>query len=255
MISARCARQLSGEGHHVRLLLAPARQHRRPLAGATQGIDLVAAFDNAAVDEAGDDRRELTGARGDHRLVEHAQALLDPAELRDRSPFDVQRDRGEVGVGEALRDLDRRAGRRARRLVVAGLLLVEHGRDEQIALLRARGAVRIDETLGATEPAHRGPELAAEQQDHRRPEGAAGCAQPVAFLEIEVVRALEGGQEVPLAAEHEGGRGRELGVGGAERSPSVGRGQRLERVAPGALSRGRTASLELVPGHRHGLGI
>ena len=51
----------AGERDEVLLLLAPARQRGGPLLRAAQLVELLAAVDHAAVDEAGGDRRQLAG--------------------------------------------------------------------------------------------------------------------------------------------------------------------------------------------------
>ena len=59
-----------GEGDQVGLALAPARQRGGPLLGAPHLVRVLAGEDHAAVDDPGDDRRELAGGHRHHRLVE-----------------------------------------------------------------------------------------------------------------------------------------------------------------------------------------
>jgi len=62
-------------GHHVGLLLAPARQRRGPLAGAAQLVRVATERDRVAVDDAGNDRRQLPRGDGHHGFVDQAQAI------------------------------------------------------------------------------------------------------------------------------------------------------------------------------------
>ena len=66
----------AGEGDHLRLLRPPVRERSRPLARAAHLVHLLAREDHPAVDDPGDDRRELLGGDRDHRLVEQREALL-----------------------------------------------------------------------------------------------------------------------------------------------------------------------------------
>ena len=68
---------VSGEHAELRMSLAPAAQRRGPLAHAVERIDAVAARDRAAVDDAGDDRRQLARGGGHHRLVQQGESALE----------------------------------------------------------------------------------------------------------------------------------------------------------------------------------
>ena len=65
------------ERDQLRLSVAPAGQRVGPLLGAPQLERLLAARDHAAVDDAGDDRRDLVGGDADHRLVQEPEAFVD----------------------------------------------------------------------------------------------------------------------------------------------------------------------------------
>jgi hypothetical protein len=93
------------EHHDPGLLLDPARHRRRPLLRARQLVQLPAAVDHAAVDEAGRDRRHLAGDDGHHRLVEQRQALLGGAQPDEAQALLVDGEREEVRVAEAPPDL------------------------------------------------------------------------------------------------------------------------------------------------------
>ena len=60
----------AGEGDDLRLRIAPLGKRGRPLPCAVECIDLLTGQDNAAIDQARHQRRELVGDDGDHRLVE-----------------------------------------------------------------------------------------------------------------------------------------------------------------------------------------
>ena len=94
------------ERHDARLLIAPRGQRRGPLACATRLVGLLAAVDQAAIDESGDDRRQLPRQRRDHGLVQLAEPFQH-ALLPDQIPALIhQGDREQIG--------DRRSARRSR---------------------------------------------------------------------------------------------------------------------------------------------
>src|SRR6266540_2291279 len=71
LLDARAMCETSArEGHHLRLLVAPASESVGPLASAAWLERLFAARDHAAIDDAGHERRHLAGCHSDHRLVE-----------------------------------------------------------------------------------------------------------------------------------------------------------------------------------------
>ncbi len=93
---------LAGEADELGLLAAPPRQRGRPLASPAQLVDLLAALEHAAVDETGDDGRQLSGDDGHHRLVQEREPLLDRVLPDAYAPRGVQRQRQQVGVVEML---------------------------------------------------------------------------------------------------------------------------------------------------------
>ena len=68
-------------------------------------MELLAAVDHAAVDEAGGDRRQLAGDGGQHRLVEQRETLVDAAQPDEAVALLVHGEREQVGVAEAAADL------------------------------------------------------------------------------------------------------------------------------------------------------
>src|SRR2546430_7465977 len=60
------------EGHQARLLLAPPSESSRPLLSAAYFVDVFASENDAAVHDAGHDRRYLACSYRHHRLVQQA---------------------------------------------------------------------------------------------------------------------------------------------------------------------------------------
>src|SRR5262249_43541532 len=94
----------SGEGHELRLCLAPAAQRRRPFARAIQRVGLLAGSDRVAVDESRYNRRQFAAGRPDHRLVEATQAFREPALPDQRASLEASPERAEVAVFVAVAD-------------------------------------------------------------------------------------------------------------------------------------------------------
>jgi hypothetical protein len=84
---------------------------------AAELVLVAAERDRVAVDDPGDDRRQLTGRHRDHRLVDEAETGFDRSSTDERVALLHQCDRQEIRVPEALADL-RDLGRHAERGVV-----------------------------------------------------------------------------------------------------------------------------------------
>ena len=169
-----------------------ALQRRGPLLRAAQLVDLLARRDHAAVDDPGDDRRQLTGGGRDHRLVEQAEALPHATRPDQPAALPVHREREEIAIAEALADLGRSGSCRGRALEVAGGVVLE--RDRASGDSRARRSPRalaFDQPLRAAEPPRRRAHLAAKREVHADPEGAAHGASELAVVEMGVMSALE----------------------------------------------------------------
>ena len=93
-----------GEGDHLRLKRPPVRERPRPLARAPHLVDLLAREDHAAVDDPGDDRRQLLGRDRDHRLVEEREAVAHLTVPDQHVTLAVDREREEIAIAEALAD-------------------------------------------------------------------------------------------------------------------------------------------------------
>ena len=166
---------------HVRLLLAPARQRLRPLARAPKLVHVTAERDRVAVDDAGDNRRELTRRDGHHGLVHEPHAVLGPSLPDERVALLHQRERHEVLVAEPLADLRDLRGARVRRRRSRPGRVLEKRRDQEIAALDAVGILALEQPLAAREPSARRGRLTEEEEvvadpprAARRPQGISG---------------------------------------------------------------------------------
>ena len=111
-----CAR----ERHQLRLSVAPGTESCGPFARAVERVTPLAGRDRLAVDQTGDDGQDGVARHGHHRLVEHREALRQPA-LPDQCAARVSASEGtEVVVVMTIRNLDRLRRRRARASMVAG---------------------------------------------------------------------------------------------------------------------------------------
>ena len=207
----------AAEGHHLGLPLAPARERVGPLLGPAQVVGLLAPRDDAAVDDAGDDRRQLLRGHGEHRLVQEGEALLHPSALDQVPSLELHGQGEEVRVAEAQRHLGRRRRGGAGGLVVPGHLALDRGRQEQVAALGRVAARALDEPLRAPEPPRGPAHLPADREVHPEEDGAARGAQRVAALRVLAVGPLQAAQEVVEAAQHVGRRRQPLEVLPAER--------------------------------------
>src|SRR4029077_10300834 len=123
--------------NEVGLLLAPACQNSRPLLRATQLVNLLARQDHAAVDDPRDDRRELSGDRGHHCLVEQREPLSDTTALDEDAALRMHREGKEIRVAETLADFRCCGCGRGGALKVAGGFVLEGDGYQHVALLRA----------------------------------------------------------------------------------------------------------------------
>ena len=215
----------AAEHREVRLLLAPTRHRGGPLLRAAQLVELPAAVDHAAVDEARGNRRHLAGDGGQHGLVEQRQPFLDAALPDEAVTLLVDGEREQVGVAEAAADLGAvgRAG--------AAGLRVRHAESLQQAQVAALDAVALlEQPLRAGEPAARLGGVAAQRQDQPEPERAAHGALHRAVLGVRLVGPLEYGQVLELVAEQ------------------VGRGGQPLEILATQLTRGRQRGVSVLPG-------
>ena len=124
---------LAAVGHQVRLGLAPLVQCCRPLSGPGQVEELHALEDHGAVDDPRHDRPHLAGAHRQHHFVQPGQPGRLVAHCQQRLAVPERRERCQVSVTEARRDLAGLHGELPRASSVVGVERAEQGRDEQIA--------------------------------------------------------------------------------------------------------------------------
>jgi hypothetical protein len=156
----------------------------------------------------------------------------------------VNREREQVAVAEALTDpygFPRDGGCRGE---IAGDLVPEHHREEQVATLGAL-ALLLEEALRAPEPAARRSEQAAGGEVQADPRGAASRPPHLSRLEEPLMAPLEPRRGLLVPAEHEGTRREEVDIGRLERRPCLRRRQRLVRLEPRPSRVGLAASLVL----------
>ena len=191
-----------GVGHHVRLLLAPAGQGVRPFACSAQLVDVPAERNRVAIDQAGDDRRQLPGGHRHHDLVDESQAFPGPALPDECVALLLHGEGDEVSIAEALADRGGLRGGGIRGLVVTGCHVPQDGGRQQVALLDALTPLAVDQPLRATEPSGRAGGLAAEQEVETHPAGAPRGGESSAGIQVSVMGSLEEAQVVVFPAEH-----------------------------------------------------
>ena len=232
-------------GDHLGLALAPPRQRLGPLPGVAELVGVATEGDRVAVDDPGDDRRQLARRGGDQDLVDQPQALGDPPVLDQRATLVVPREPQEVAIAEPLSDLGGLGRGGMGGLVVAASHLLQPDGDQQIAALDAVLLDSFEQTPPAREPSTRSPALAPEQQVVADPERAAGSGRHLLRFEVRMVGTLQSADVVVVTAEHVRGARQELEIPRVERRGPIRAGQRLERFAPRTLGVGRPTSFRL----------
>ena len=212
----------AAEGHHLRLLLAPPCQGGGPLLGAAQRIHLLTAHDHAAINNTGDDGRQLPRGHRDHGLVQQPEALLDPLLLDQGAALLMYGEGEQVCIAETLADLGGVGCGGVRGFPVTGGLMPQHDRYQQIAPLDAVSPVALYQPLGAAEPSGRAAHFSSECEIYDQPERAAHSAHRFAGVEVRVMGALQATQAVVVAAEHECRRCEQLQVFRSQRSRLIG---------------------------------
>ena len=195
-------------------------ERSRPLARAAHLVDLLAREDDTAVHDPGDDRRELLGGDGHHRLVEQRETFPHASVLHQHVALSLDREREEISVAEALADANGFACGCGSRGEVSRRLVLEHRRQEQVAALGTLTLV-FEEPLCTAQPARRRADLAAGREVQADPHRAVDGAEVLCALEVELMRALEPCDRLVVATEHEGAGREKLGVGRFERSAAL----------------------------------
>ena len=223
------------EREHLMLLLAPARERGRPLARPVERVDLPAGVDDAAVEETGDDGRQLSGDDCHHRLVEQREPRIELAALDQRAPLLMPGACRQIGIRRSLAYPDGARRDHVRELAVAGIEMPFDERQQQIAALDTLLRFAIEEPLRAAEPARRARPLAAQEELEAEPEGAARGTPVMAGLEMRVMCALERTQKALVAADQIGGGCKQLQIFAHEGRCAIGERERLPGIGPGAL--------------------
>ncbi len=236
---------VAGEGDGPGLSVAPGLESLRPLARPPEGVDVLAASNDHAVDQSGDGRRQLAGGDGDHRLVQEHEPLRDPLLAQENLPFERPREGDEVGVPEPLADSAGLLRRGARRLEVALSDMPADDRKQEKTALGAVVASVVEQPLGARQPPGPPGRLAGAEKAEAEPESRARGAGDLAGLEVRAVGALEDPHEVLIAADHPGGLGQPAELLAGQGLPPVRRGQGLVGLDEVPLLEGLAAALEL----------
>ena len=207
----------TGERHELGLRLAPTSERVRPLVRPPRLERLLAGGDHAAVDDAGEERRDLSRGDGDHRLVEELETLVHAPLLDQRRAGEMRRRREEIVFVEPRRDRGRLRGGVVRSLGVTGRHPLKGGRQEQVAGNDGILVCLLAETLGSPEPPHRRPHLACDREVHPEDDGCLRGRLRLTRVEAELVEPLER-REVRVALADQRRRGRQqLDVGCFER--------------------------------------
>ena len=235
----------AGEGHEIRLALAPVRERGRPLLCTTDFIRVLAREDHAAVRDPGHDRRELTGRSRQHRLVQQPQPLVDAPESDQDVAELVGREREEVRVAELLAGRHGLAGGRGGRLEVVTRLLLEDERKQQVAAFDAICSLLVEDTAGSAEPAARATYFTAAREIDADPERAAHGILRLPAVEVVAMGPLEQIEVLGLTAEHVRRRRQQLELVGWERIRQVSSGQQVVRRLPRLCRVGLSAPFAL----------
>jgi hypothetical protein len=241
-------------GHQVRLRLAPVREGRGPFLRPAQVEDLLARFDHGAVDDPGDDRRDLAGGDGDHHLVQQCQRRGGLTRSDQRLAHAEPSERHQVRHVEAVTDRGGPGGGGPRGANVALLHVLQRDRHEQVALFHTVAACLVEHAARPCEPSATAHGLGAEQQMQAQPERVPRRARRLGTHQL-AVRARRQVVADVVPAHQIGGRQQQLEVVRLERRLPVGRGQQLVGTRPLPLPVGGAAPLPQAGPVVHGTGL
>ena len=234
-----------GERNQLGLLLLPVRQGLGPLTRASDLEGVRTRQDDAAVDDADDERLKLLCRHDDHRLVEERKTLSNATRLHQHVTLCVQRHREEVAIPEALPDCRRLARDRSSLCEVSSRLVLEDERDQQEAVFRGLLGPCLEEALRAAEPARCRPDEPSVREVHPDPRRRPGCAQRLGALRVEVMCPFEGRDRLVIASEHQQRHRQKLKIFGRERLTLVCSAKSLVRDQPGGLGVRGAGALEI----------
>ena len=229
------------------LTRAPVGERGGPLARALDGVDALAAGDDAAIDEAGDDGRDVPRHHGEHGLVEQRHPALDAALANEHPPLHVAPKRRQVRVTDPIADGGRLRGHVVSRLELTQPVMLKGGRQQQQPARGGFGGLSFDQSLGAAQPGVRAPGLAHDARAEPDPERRTRRAPRRALGEprfVEALHRLLGRLELSREL---GGPGQPLEILGAEARGLVARRQELVGLTP------RAPLVRLAPACERGL--
>jgi len=135
--------------HEVGLRVTPVGQGLRPLGGPLQVEDVVARFDEGAVDDARSNGRHFAGGDGHHRFVEQGQAFVRAPQPHERLAAAHAGERQQIGIGEAAADVGGPTQGLARGEDVTLFQLAHAGEEQQVADLDAVTLRLLHQPLGS----------------------------------------------------------------------------------------------------------
>ena len=236
---------LAAEAHHLGLGVAPIAQRPGPLLRPAELERLLAALDRPAVDDPGDDRRELVRCRGDHRLVEEAQALGATSGHHEHVTALMGGEGEQIHVAVFRADIRDSAESFGRGLEIALAHLLEGEGNHQVAVLDRVGRLVLDQALPAAKPAARGAHLAATGAVEADPDRAASGEHRIALGQVRLVLALHRGEVLVLVAEHVGRSCQQPQVVGSQPGFAIGCRKALVGVRPPKARVRLSAPIEL----------
>jgi hypothetical protein len=175
--------------HHVGLRGAPPRQRVRPLASASDIRQVPARREHAAVNDAGNDRRYLTGRNRNHHLIEQPDPAFDVAKLDKRSAEALPRQVGQIDIAESLADPGRFRELRAGVVDVGRHQRLPRCRQQQMAALGARLAAFIQQPRGTGDPARCLCGVSGRHRNRRDPRGDTASLPELSAVDEALLRA------------------------------------------------------------------
>jgi hypothetical protein len=224
---------LPAEEPQPRLAGAPAAQRHGPLVRPPQVTHVPARDDDAAVDDAGDQRRDLVGRHTDHRLVQRRQAARDLCHRHQRLAAAEPAQCVQVGVAEPVGDPGDLYEPQVGGSRVPAAQRVQGRRDQQVAALGAVRAGALPEVACPGQPAARlrGPTVPV--QEHGQPEGAADGGSDLPGVRPRLRGTLQRRQGDRHGPAQGGGERQPLEVVRSQATPFAGNRQLRVRLGPG----------------------
>jgi hypothetical protein len=240
---------LTAVGHQV-LRLIPTGQRRRPPLGPAQIEDLLACLDHRAVDDPGDDHRNLARRDGDHGLVEQRHALSGLTQPDRSLPPAKPGESHQIQVAETLADLGRLTEGRIRARGVPLRQGLERDRYQQIPLLHAVVLAGFEQPPHPTQPAATTGQLALDQETESQPEPAPGGSHLIAQAQALLIPTAPDVGAVAIPADQVSRRRQPLKIRRLQRCLVIRQRELGIAVRPGVMREGVPPQLkDLRPGH------